>query len=79
MWKKRTPLSKLKSKPGEWWASQFFAQVEVAHDWHVRPSTLGICTEDEDVAVMSAYTRTTAAMSAWDNTQSEARNARKAK
>jgi hypothetical protein len=41
-----------------------YGQVSVAHEWGKRPSELGICSPEDDVALMAAYTRTRQLMQA---------------
>lgn len=42
-------------------------QLRTAHEWGKRPSELGICDKEEDLAWMTAFTNTKAYMSAWEN------------
>ncbi len=57
-------LSEFSGAGGEWQCTTFFTLVEVAHDWGLRPSELGLCDPVEDLDLMTAYTRTTAKMHA---------------
>jgi hypothetical protein len=69
-WKGR-PLADLSLRKGNWTYAQEFEAVETAHDWGIRPSELGICSPDEDMAVMTAYTRTISRMRAWEAQEQE--------
>lgn len=45
--------------------------VDVAHQWGVLPSTLGICETDNDIPLMVAYARNKALRMAWENQVAE--------
>lgn len=44
-----------------------FNQIGVAKKWGILPSELGICEEQEDLLLMTAYTRIDNLMQGWDN------------
>ena len=71
-WKK-SDLRQIHLKDGDWSYTAFFEAVSVAHDWHVKPSELGICPPEDDPAVMAAYTRTMGRMRAKEREEEEAR------
>lgn len=51
---------------GKWFQSRFFTYVGAAFAWGQKPSSVGLCQPDEDVAVMAAYTRSVNEMAAWE-------------
>lgn len=61
----------MQQKQGKWWQSEFFIHVGAAHDWHVTPSSLGLCQPDEDLYVMAAYTRSVNEMMAYEQADAE--------
>jgi hypothetical protein len=55
-----------KLKPGNWNASPFFVEVAAARYWSKRPSELGLCTLEDDPAVMVAYYQTVKSIEAYE-------------
>lgn len=45
--------------------------IDVAHDWGVIPSQLGLCKPEDDLSVMAAFTWTTAKMRAHEQEEQE--------
>ena len=72
-------VRKLATRKGNWQYSGFFALVDTAHDWGYRPSDLGACMPEEDLAVMQVYTDTSNRMKAQEVLAQEAALARKRK
>ena len=66
-----TPVRNLQTRRGNWHYSEFYALVDTAHEWGYRPSELGLCKADEDLAVMQAYTDTTMRMRSHENLERE--------
>jgi hypothetical protein len=48
-----------------------YQKVQTAHDWGYKPSELGICDPEDDLAVMAAYTNTRTRMAAWEEHKRE--------
>ena len=51
--------------------------MRAAKEWNLRPSELGICTVDDDLAYMVAYLRTETRMTAWEMQEAERETKRK--
>lgn len=66
-----TALEALSFKKGPWRYNNFFAVIDTAYDWKCKPSELGLCDPKDDFAIMTAYTRTSALMRAYDQQQQE--------
>jgi len=66
-----TPLEHLKRSPQQWWTTPYFGYVMAAHDWHIRPSELGLCRPSEDLSVMLAYIDARARMSDKEHLEQE--------
>lgn len=60
-----------------WHTAPYFGYVMAAYEWHVRPSELGLCRPEEDLAVMLTYVDTRARMQAYEQRQAEKKNGRK--
>lgn len=45
--------------------------VDTAHDWGYKPSEFGLCLEEDNLSVMSAFTATTSRMRGWENDEQE--------
>lgn len=57
---------------GDWkfdheWGEYLFHLIDVAHEWGLLPSTLGVCEPESDHALMVAYIRNKALRAAWEN------------
>jgi len=59
-------LAGLSVKPGHWQYNQYFALIDVACDWKMRPSEFGLCDPADDLTIMMAHKETIAKMNAWD-------------
>ncbi len=57
----------------------FFALVDVAHDWGMRPSQLGLCKEEDDLSVMTAFTSTVGKMRGYESQVAQAKSKKGAK
>jgi len=47
--------------------------MRAAKEWHLKPSELGICSPEDDLAYMVAYLRTEIRMTAWEIQEREAK------
>ena len=47
--------------------------VRTAKEWGLKPSSLGICSPDDDLAYMIAWTRADTKMMAWEQKEAERR------
>lgn len=65
-WKQQRSARELPLDDGDWYYSRYFALVDTCHDWGVRPSSFGLCREEDDLSVMQAFTATVARMRAWE-------------
>jgi len=45
--------------------------MRAAKEWQIRPSSLGICTVDDDLTYMVAYLKTETRMTAWEIQEAE--------
>ena len=45
--------------------------MRTAKEWQIKPSELGICSPDDDLAFMVAYMRTELDMRAWEYQEAE--------
>ena len=45
--------------------------MRAAKEWHLRPSELGICSPEDDLAYMVAYLKTETRMTAWEIQEAE--------
>ena len=52
---------------GGWVYNRMFSDLDVIHDWGRLPSEFGLCTADEDLNLMAAYTSTVSKMRAWED------------
>lgn len=52
------------------------SSVAACHSWGFRPSDLGLCTPEEDLAVMVAFDNTIAHMRGYDDLEREKSQAR---
>lgn len=56
---------------GDWkfeddWGQYLYHQIDVAHQWGMRPSELGICEPADDPPLMVAYARNKSLRAAWE-------------
>lgn len=45
--------------------------MRAAKEWHLRPSELGLCSQDDDLVYMVAYIRAELTMTAWESQEAE--------
>jgi hypothetical protein len=62
----------------EEWGEYLYHLIDVAHQWGLKPSDIGICEMTYDVPLMVAYVRNKALRMAWENQVAE-REAKKKK
>ena len=53
--------------------------IRVAKEWRLKPSELGICSEDDDLTYMVAYLRAESHMTAWESQEAQREAKRRAK
>ena len=56
---------------GRWQSNPGFALLHAAKDWGYKPSDLGLCTPEEDLLYMVAYTVTVSDMEAVERKEPE--------
>ena len=64
-------------KPGHWRLGARGVLMRTAKAWGVRPSTLGLCSPDDDLAFMVAWTAAETQMLAWEQQEAEREAKRK--
>jgi hypothetical protein len=57
-------VEKLRRRKQWWWTAPYFGYVLAAQEWGLRPSALGLCRPEDDLAVMVAFVDTRARMQA---------------
>jgi len=61
---------------GDWkfeeeWGEYIYHLVDVAHQWRLKPSEMGVCEPQYDIPLMVAYARNKALRIAWENQVAE--------
>ena len=52
---------------GKWSGSEYFTEVAACHFWNVKPSTMGLCDPEDDLAVMMEFYLASKTMEAYDS------------
>ena len=71
------PLKSLSIPKGKWFHSEYFSYIGVCKEWTLKPSVLGLCDPDDDLAVMAAYVEASSSMISFEQEYNQKMSAAK--